>query len=40
MYLKVPKLYNVNILCFIIRKSWDIIWNNTKLVKHGSSVIQ
>lgn len=40
MYLKVPKLYNVNILCFIIHESWDIIWNNTKLVKHGSSVIQ
>lgn len=31
---------NVYLLCFIIHESWDIIWNNTNLVKHGSSVIQ
>ena len=38
--MKVSKVYNVNLLCFIIHESWDIIWNNTNLVKHGSSVIQ
>lgn len=40
VYLKVLRVCGVTPSWLIIYEKWDIFWNNTKLAKHGSSIIQ
>lgn len=40
VYLKVLRVCDVTPSWLIIYEKWDIFWSNTKLAKHGSSIIQ